>query len=150
MAKPLVELITALRATAERLGAGARYQWGHYGECNCGHLAQTLLGYAPAELHRFGQQREGDWQEHAREYCDTSGYRIDHVIRQMLGAGLSLDDIIHLENLSDPRVLAALPGGMRYLARNDRDDAVLYLRTWAELLDRQLGRCDVEASGAAA
>ncbi|MEZ4383465.1 MAG: hypothetical protein R3A79_19200 [Nannocystaceae bacterium] len=149
MARPLVELITALRVTAERLRAGARYQWGHYGECNCGHLARTLLGVDAAELHRFGQQREGDWRSHAREYCDTSGYRIDHVIRQMLAAGLDLDDIIHLENLSDPRVLAALPGGPRYLARNDREDAILYLESWAELLAAQAG-FHARASGAAA
>ena len=33
---------------------------------------------------------------------------IDTIITEMLGAGLALEDIEHLENLDDPRVLKTL------------------------------------------
>jgi hypothetical protein len=44
----------------------------------------------------------------------------------------------HLEDLSDPCVLQALPGGHRWLQRNQRDDAVVYFRAWADLIARAL------------
>ena len=41
----------ALRATADRLAApDARYEWGHMGGCNCGHLAQTVTTLSRAEI----------------------------------------------------------------------------------------------------
>ncbi len=127
-------LISALRATADRLATGAPYQWGHYGSCNCGHLAQTLTGRPPAELHRLAQARDGDWRRQAEEHCTTTGAPLGDVIQEMLAAGLRLEDIAHLEHLSDPRVLARYPGDTYALRRNRREDVVVYMRTWADLL----------------
>jgi hypothetical protein len=58
----------------------------------------------------------------------------------MLSAGLALEDIEHLENLDDPKVLKALslPGGRRYLKHNNREDLVLYLEAWAGILETEL------------
>ena len=52
--------------------------------------------------------------------------------------GFQLEDIHHLEYLSDKRVLNALPNGFRYLQRNNRYDVALYMRTWAALLELAL------------
>jgi len=138
MAKPSVELVRALRATALRLREGARYEWGHYGACNCGHLAQTLTNLTPGQLHRYAQQRGGEWRHQAEAWCDTSDQPFDLVMGQMVRAGLHVEDIAQLETLSDPTVLANLPGGPRWLSANSRDDAVLYLETWATLLEQRL------------
>lgn len=38
----------------------------------------------------------------------------------------------------EPRVLAALPGGHRWLRRNDRADLIEYLESWAALVETEL------------
>jgi hypothetical protein len=54
----------------------------------------------------------------------------------MLAAGLEIQDLEYLEYLSDPRVLKAL--AVSNLAYNKRQDVILYLKTWADLLEEQL------------
>tara|TARA_R110002072_G_scaffold124427_1_gene259990 strand:+ start:376 stop:846 length:471 start_codon:yes stop_codon:yes gene_type:complete len=144
MATASKELVEALRATALRVSEGAAYQWGHYGHCNCGHLAQTLTGHGPHELQRRATASEGEWRDQAQEHCPTSGAPLGEVIGEMLGAGLSIDDIVALETLDHPRVLERLPDGRRHLRRNQRQDLVLYLHLWADLLSEELPR---EAEG---
>lgn len=145
MALPSRLLIDALRTTAARLVAGSAYQWGHHGQCNCGHLVQTLCKLPPSQIHRYALERDGDWEVLANAYCPTSGFHIDDVIRELLALGLTTDDLGHLEKLDDPEVLAALPGGTRWLRRNQRDDLVAYLEAWAALLERALPSIAVAA-----
>jgi hypothetical protein len=138
MARPSIRLVSALRTTVARLAANAAYAWGHLGSCNCGHLVQTLCGLAPAKIHTIALEGDGDWETIANAYCPTSGHAIDDVITALIEAGLSTNDIGHLEKLDDPAILAALPGGHRWLRRNDRDDVIAYLTTWADLLEAEL------------
>jgi hypothetical protein len=140
MAKPSITLVTALRVTADRLASGVRYQWTHQGACNCGHLAQTLTRRSREEIHRIAVGRAGDWGEHAIEYCPTSGYPIDHLLTEMLEAGLELSDVASLERLGDREVLRRLPDGGRAVDHRRREDVVVYLRAWADLLEERLGR----------
>lgn len=134
MAIPSPELISALFETAERLNAGVDYSWSHQGRCNCGHLAQTITRRTPAEIHRMALQKAGDWEHHIVEYCPHSGFPVDQIIDEMLAVGFTLDDIAHLERLSDPQVLRTLPADLRNLDFRQRKDVVLYLRTWAKML----------------
>lgn len=138
MAKPTPRLITALYTTIESIEDGARYQWGHMGMCNCGHLAQALTSRSRAEIHAAALRRAGDWGEQAVEYCPTSGLPIDHIITEMLDAGLTLDDIDYLERLNAPDVLARIPLERRWLSRNSREDLIFYLRQWVAMLEEQL------------
>lgn len=138
MARPSILLVDALRSTAARLAADAPYAWGHHGACNCGHLVQTLCGITPERIHRVALEREGDWEALANAYCPTSGYAIDDVISELLAAGLTTEDLARLEKLDDPDVLAALPGGARWLRRNVRDDVIAYVLAWAALLELEL------------
>ena len=135
MARPTTELIDALRVTAARLSEGGEYRWTHMGACNCGHLAQTVTQMPRAEIHRLALQRAGDWSEQAVEHCAASGLPIDHVIERMLGIGLELSDIAHLERLSDPRVLRRLSVGQRHLSFRCRADVVRYLGAWSDQLE---------------
>ena len=59
------------------------------------------------------------------------------MISSLLSTGLTTQDLAHLENLDDPKVLRSLPGGSRYLKRNQRNDLVVYLETWADLIEEQ-------------
>jgi hypothetical protein len=145
MATPNRPLIDLLRSTATRLEEGSRYSWGHAGQCNCGHLAQAATGLSSGEIHRrmLTQAHErslhrGEWSEHAEAYCGDSGMDVEFIFEALMEVGLESKDLSHLEYLSDPRVLARLPGGHRNLKRNDRTDAVAYMRTWADVLDADL------------
>lgn len=133
MAKANLELVAALRATADRMENGARFHWNHMGSCNCGHLAQTLTNLSKEQIHHMALHNAGDWAEQARDFCVDSGFPLDKVIEIMVATGLNTDDIANLERLSDPRVLKRL--GVKELNYRDRDDAIRYIRAWADLLE---------------
>ena len=131
-------LADALRQTANRLARGERYAWTHMGACNCGHLAQTVTLSSPQELHEIALMRAGDWSEQLREYCPTSGYPLDIIIERLVELGATRAELAHLERLSDPAVLRLIPvDRRRELSFRERDDVILYMRTWAELLDQK-------------
>ncbi|HLL93760.1 MAG TPA: hypothetical protein VK404_02190 [Spirosoma sp.] len=138
MARPNLELINALRRTAQKLKNGAPYQWGHMGGCNCGNLAQELTKLNRDQIHRYAMQRYGDWNEQVDDYCSTSQMPIDLVINEMLNAGLMLEDLKHLEKLNDREILVRLPLEKRHLKHNVRDDVVTYMNCWADLLEEQI------------
>lgn len=138
MARSTVQLVKAIRQTADRLAKGDSYQWGHMGSCNCGHLAQTITHYSKGHIHGAAMWRYGDWNEQLRDYCPQSGLPLDQIIDQMLEFGFSADDLAHLEKLSSPKVLAALPPARRCIKQNVRENVVLYLDTWARLLEEEL------------
>jgi len=138
MAKASYELINALRNTASKLEKGALYQWGHMGACNCGNLVQEISNLSKDEIHEYAMRKKGDWTEQVNDYCPQSGMHMDLLIQVLVDAGLDLDDLRHLEKLSDKRVLRALPNGFGYLAYNNRDNVVLYLKTWAKLLEDEM------------
>lgn len=131
MARATDEVIAALRTTAVRLQQGAPYQWGHSGMCNCGHLAQTITHLPGAEIHR---EVAGEWSEYLEDHCPVTGERLDRLRAKMVRFGFEPTELAALEQLADPAVLHALPGGHRHLVRNQRDDVALYLETWAQLL----------------
>jgi hypothetical protein len=139
MAKASNELIHALRQTIDRLRESENYTWGHMGRCNCGHLAQTITQRSPAEIHQLALEKAGeDWAQRALDYCPDSGYTIDHIIEQMLSLGLTPSDIIELEHLRNPDVLARLPAEKPYLSRNQKEDVLLYMTLWTEILEEDL------------
>lgn len=135
MAKPNPELIGAIERTILKLQNGAPYQWGHMGACNCGNLAQELTQISKAEIHKFAMQRHGDWNEQLIDYCPSSGYPMDLMVGKMLDFGLTIEDLSHLERLSDPEILLFMEKEKRdQLNKNSREDLVFYLQTWAKLL----------------
>ncbi|HEY6881122.1 MAG TPA: hypothetical protein VI299_24015 [Polyangiales bacterium] len=136
MARPTVELVRALRTTAERLAHGSAYKWSHFGQCNCGNLAQTITQLSPEEVYRAAFERAGDWGQQALEFCPTSGYPIDFVLARLFEIGMEREDVRHLERLSDPRVLKRL--GVLELAHNLRENVVRYMNAWADLLQESL------------
>lgn len=136
MARPTVQLIRALRTTAQRLQAGSAYKWSHFGQCNCGNLAQTITQLTPEQVYRAAFERSGDWGQQALEFCPTSGYPMDFVLARLFELGLEREDVRHLERLSDGRVLKRL--GLQELAHNKRENVVLYMNAWADLLEDAL------------
>jgi hypothetical protein len=135
VATPNLALVQILRETADRIEAGADYQWSHFGKCNCGHLAQTATRLSPVQIHQSAFRKFAEWSEISEDFCPQTGVLIDRVVDALFELGLSPTDLRHLEDLSDPKVLANLPGGFRYLERNRRQDAIAYIRSWANLIE---------------
>jgi len=132
-------LISALRVTASNMQSGAPYQWGHMGSCNCGNLAQVLTNYTKAEIHAFALiSREGDWSEQTNEYCPTSNLPINKIIDILLTKGLTVQDLKNLEYLRDEKVLNHPSLRNNSLNHNKRNDVILYLLAWADLLEEEL------------
>lgn len=139
MAKPNEFLISKLRETAQNIESGATYSWGHVGKCNCGHLVQAITPMDSKDIYTKAQrQRLDEWSEFANDYCPSSGMPVDSIIDTLLDAGLEIKDITDLEYLTNKKILKALPGGFRYLQKGDRNDAVLYLKTWAGVLETEM------------
>lgn len=138
MATTSLELIAALRNTAQTLKCSTYYQWGHMGACNCGFLAQEITKQGKEEIHSKAMERSGDWTEHLNDYCATSGLLFDDLISTLLAFGLDLEDLKHLERLSDGEVLRTLPLEKRNLQHNRKGDVITYLEAWADLLEIRL------------
>jgi hypothetical protein len=138
MAKLRIEIVIALRNTADRLRKSSGYQWGHMGSCNCGFLAQQVTARSRDNIHACAMERPGDWSEQLNDYCLESGIKMDEVIAELIAFGFSTEDLKHLERLSDPAILRSFPPGQRYLRHNIKDDVVLYLRKWAEIIEDKI------------
>ena len=138
MATTSLPLIEALRNTAETLSGSNQYQWGHMGACNCGFLAQEITKQRKEEIHSKAMERSGDWTEHLNDYCATSGLLFDDLISTLLAFGLNVEDLKHLERLSDGEVLRTLPLEKRNLQHNSKNDVIVYLNAWADLLEMRL------------
>ena len=135
MAHATAELVDALRRTADRLEGGGHYAWGNPAACSCGHLARTVTDLSESELLRYAMDRQAEWGEIVVDSCVSSGLPIDWVIDRLVQLGFSHADLAKLEDLAHAEVLQEIPlERRRRMRRNRREDVVLYLRTWADLL----------------
>jgi hypothetical protein len=117
------------------------------GACNCGHLAQTVTHLDAEDIRRYALERSGEWAEQVLEFCPTSGYPMDAILAALFELGLTRQDLAHLEKLTDPEILRRLAADVRTgLSYRERDHVVLYMKTFADLLEEELGsRAAVES-----
>ena len=140
MAIPSLKIIDALHKTANQIKNGSRYEWGHMGSCNCGNLAQTVTSFSRAEIQKYAIEKRGDWNEQLIDYCPTSGFPMDLIIEKMIDFGFSKQDLRHLEWLSDTEIVNEVlkDKSISHLSRNSKSDTILYMKTWANLLEDKL------------
>jgi len=138
MAKPSIELISALRETAARLKNGVHYAWGHHGACNCGNLVQVVCNLTQGEIIRYAHTGTGEWTELAEEYCGITNAPYTLLVSKLQDLGLTPTDIQHIEYLDDKEVLHHIKGGFRWLKRNKREDAIAYFEAFANMLEEKL------------
>jgi hypothetical protein len=140
MAYPNMQLVNALRDTAGRLRNGAFYAWGHHGGCNCGNLLRVVTRLSKEEILRYAHTGTGEWTELAEEYCPVTEAPVNLLLQKLQRLGLTPTDIHNIEYLEDRRVLEQLPGGFRWLKRNNREDVIVYMETFASLLEAAIPR----------
>jgi hypothetical protein len=138
MAKPNRPLINALRETAVKLREGATYAWGNHGACNCGNLLQVITPLSRQEIMSYAQTGIGEWTELASDYCGVTDAPVDLLLSKLMEVGLTPTDIHNLEYLDNREVLENLPGGFRWLKRNERSDVIAYFETFADMLEAKL------------
>ncbi|HNP23767.1 MAG TPA: hypothetical protein PKM63_18245 [Panacibacter sp.] len=138
MANPNFKLISALRATAQRLSEGADYAWGNHGSCNCGNLLQVVTRFSKEEILQYAHTGIGEWTEIAEDYCGIANAPVGLLLTRLQQLGLTATDIHHLEYLNNRSVLNHLPGGFRWLRRNSREDVIIYFETYASMLEEKL------------
>lgn len=136
MAKASEKVIETLRRAMALLSASENYQWGHMGCCNCGFLAQAITHRSGRDIHAAAMTGHGDWSEQLNDYCPTSGFPMDELIATLLEAGFEREDLVMLERLSDPVVLARIPEE-RNLRHNLKRDVLTYFRAWLSLVEEQ-------------
>lgn len=105
MAYPNLVLVDVLRQTASNLKEGAHYAWGTNDACNCGNLFQVVANMSKEGILTYAHKGFGECTELAEEYLDGKS------------------------------VLEKLPGRLKWLKRNKREDVVLYFSTFAEILE---------------
>ena len=144
MEKLRMDLVQALRNTAKNLLGSPEYQWGHMGLCNCGFLAQEVTALTKSQIHRSAMMGHGDWTEQLNDYCPTSGLPMDGIISALISFGFTVSELQHLERLSHPEIIAAIPLHRRHLKHNSKEDVLLYLNTWASWLEEKIvGAIDI-------
>ena len=118
-------LVIVLQETISRLEKEeCDYQWTNQGKCNCGHLIQTVTGKTSASIHKIAINSQGEWTDHAKNYCPSSGLHVDELIEELLKIGLSLDQIPHLEYLSSPKIIKYIPKSMQPLNHKNKEDLI--------------------------
>jgi hypothetical protein len=137
MAKQQEPIVSLLRKTADRLDSGVRYEWGHMGRCNCGHLVQTITQMTDRQIAASVDHQLDEWSEHAKDYCAQTGSKVDDLFVALSEVGFHHRDVIALEYLSDPRVLASLRPDRQKLRRNHAPDVSLYMKTLADILEKE-------------
>ena len=138
MAFPNTVLIEALRTTAKRLSDGATYAWGNHGACNCGNLLQVITPLSRQEILQYAHTGIGEWTELSEDFCGVTNAPVDMLLSKLQGVGLTPSDIHNLEYLDNREVLDKLPGGFRWLKKNEREDVIVYFETFANILEEQL------------
>ena len=123
-----------LLKTIQRLSSKSKYQWTHQGNCNCGHVIQSVTGMSPGKIHNIALTGPGEWVDHAKKYCKTSGLPVDDLISKLLTIGIKIDDIAHLELLSDPNIIRYIPNSVKPLSYKKKEDLIYYLKTWKSIL----------------
>lgn len=139
MARANIQLIAAIRSAANKIQQAKDYQWGHMGFCNCGHLVQELTTLTPQQIHDYALANcMGDWSEQSQMFCGTGSMPMDLLFSELIQKGMDMQDIKYLEKCCDPAVLEQMPENKKYPKNNVKEDVVLYMSTWANLLEDQL------------
>ena len=88
---------------------------GSYGTMQCGSPHPNPYRYEQFRDCGVYRLPIGWWSEHATDYCSKTGCKVDDIFLTIEQHGMTHEDIVKLENLSDPKVLDNLVGGFRHL-----------------------------------
>jgi hypothetical protein len=122
-----------------------RYNWGHFGRCNCGFLAKEVTRKTSKEIHEAALEKKGeDWGVRVDNFCPVSGFLIDDIISDLFSVGLSPKDIVSIEKLNDPLVLQFIPKEREPLRKGNRKDAITYMKAFRKYISEELEKLSLK------
>lgn len=149
-------LINALRAAADIAEEDDRsYFWMSMTRCNCGLVAQQILGAHNKAGRELLEARvrgvlleaqsilgfDCGWEQVgiAIDRCASTGTPLFVLTQKLLDAGFEHSDFRHLEDLADRRVRerAGLKEEDLLEDREDREAFIRYARAWADILEEK-------------
>ena len=74
-------------------------------------------------------------RNHAKIYFESSGLPVDDLIKKILKTGIRIDEIAHLEWLTDPNIIRYIPSDKKPLCYKKKEDLIYYLETWRSILN---------------
>lgn len=91
------------------------YNWQEHHSCNCGIVAQAATGmssgeiwelFSPLQLGKKNKtKKQLTWKSATHIYCTITGQTEEEIFKKLFKAGLSAEDIVHLEYLENPAIL---------------------------------------------
>jgi hypothetical protein len=136
-------LINALRAAATKAeNEPSCYRWASMTQCNCGLVAQEILG-GESNVRQVDYELEGGpgWTGvgKAMSVCLSSGIPLYEMSQRLINAGFDAADFKHLEDLSKEQIRerAGLGPLVDYDQREDREAFIRYARAWADILEEK-------------
>jgi hypothetical protein len=138
--------VKALMSAAELLESGRTpYRWSRVESCNCGILAQVVLGISAAQLAlRMSGYSAYHWSQLAQDFpasrCEISSLPIATVFSALYLVGFSSKELGAIENLDDGEIWKAMRGPNA--TKQDRTQfssglVAQYFRTMASMLQRK-------------
>lgn len=102
------------------------------GTCNCGNLAQDITNKSKQKIHGATMQKKWGLERSTKGLYSTRKLPLDHIMSELTESGLILEDLIHLEKLSDPTISEEST-----LSNNEKEDRILYPETGSKILENQ-------------
>lgn len=95
------------------------YEWTEQHSCNCGVVAQSILGRNKVEINQYWVEASGKlgqfetdkkkidrtWQNAVKHLCPITGEPMAEIFKKLFEAGLSKSDIVHLEYMDNKAIL---------------------------------------------
>jgi hypothetical protein len=120
-------LVNSLRVAVNALKNDTiYYDWNKQCSCNAGVISQAVLGITSDELEKkrkslfsvISEKNEGrrsedkdyidhTWKNAVQYGCPITGKNMPEIVRDLEAAGLTREDIVHLEYLENPAILEA-------------------------------------------
>lgn len=132
--------IEALRETAKRV-LTRHYDWVNSAACNCGHLAQVVMGLNRTQLTRkLGSDQSTTYENRVRDLmCRVTNKPMIKVIQALIDFGFTAKEIMHLEDLDDPAIIGRAKKHFHYKTPAHVAD---YLNAWADMLEEAEPKAD--------
>lgn len=136
--KPTIQLINALRKASDRIGVDPYYDWSSCVRCNCGTLAQEVIGVDADRLREMMGDRMGPWTWDANR-CEKTGIPVDVVFVLLARAGMEYGDYFEIEYLRNQSICDRA-GLTDFVGHYKNPQFVArYFRAQADILEEQLG-----------
>lgn len=143
-------LITSLKTAITALEADTiNYNWEKQQSCNCGVVAQAVLKKTSSEI--LGsissmvnsvtrEKQSGTWKNCVKNFCNITGESTQQIFKDLSEAGLSAQDICHLEYLENPAILKKAKirtGIFNKMYFQKKSNLIKYLKAWVQILEQE-------------